>query len=179
MSDIKKIVVIGPESTGKSTLSEALAKEFDTVWAKEAARAYLEQIYAKGQTYSEEDLETIAILQVQEEEEALQNANRYAICDTDLHVIKVWSEAKYGRCARWTLEQIAERICDLYLLTNIDLPWQDDPQREHSAPEERAYFYNIYRDIVQNSNVPWVDISGTYEERLKTASDAIRKHFLS
>lgn len=179
MSDIKKIVVIGPESTGKSTLSEALAKEFNTVWAKEVARAYLERLSAKGRDYNENDLRAIAMLQVLEEEEALQNANKYAICDTDLHVIKVWSEAKYGRCNRWALEQIAQRQCDLYLLTNIDMPWEDDPQREHSAPEERTYFYNIYKDIVQNSNVPWVDISGTYEERLKTASDAIKEHFVS
>ena len=173
MGEVKKIVVIGPESTGKSTLSEALAKELNTVWAREAAREYLEQL---GKPYAEEDLQAIAILQVLEEEEALQTANKYAICDTDLQVIKVWSEAKYGRCNRWILEQIAERTCDLYLLTDIDMPWQDDPLREHPAPEERQYFFNIYKDIVQESGVPWVVVSGTHEERLKTALQAIHTH---
>ena len=176
MNEIKKIVVIGPESTGKSTLSEALAKELNTSWAKEAAREYLEQMAKHGKEYQEEDMQAIAILQVLEEEEAIQTANKYVVCDTDLHVIKVWSEAKYGRCDKWVLEQIAERKCDLYILTNIDMPWQDDPLREHPNPEDRSYFYNIYKDIVQQSGVPWVEASGTHEERLKTALQAIHTH---
>ncbi len=173
MGDIKKIVVIGPESTGKSTLSEALAKELKTTWAKEVAREYLEHLSAEGKTYGEDDLQAIAILQVLEEEEALHRATKYAICDTDLQVIRVWSEARYGRCNKWILEQIAERTCDMYLLTNIDMPWEDDPLREHPAPEERAYFYNLYRDIVQQSGKPWVDISGTHDERVSKALEAI------
>lgn len=167
---VKKIVVIGPESTGKSTLSEALAAALGTVWVPEYARAYLENL---ARSYTEEDLLTIANGQLECEDRLLEQANKYLICDTDLYVIKVWSEAKYGRCNSRILEQIAERKYDLYLLTGIDMPWTDDPLREHPAPEDRKYFYDIYRDIVSNSGSAWLAVDGNEEERLRTALDAI------
>lgn len=167
---IKKIVVIGPESTGKSTLSEALARTLNTVWVPEFARAYLESL---SRPYTEEDLLLIAKGQIEAEDKLLQQANKFLICDTDLYVIKVWAESKYGRCHPWILEQIAKRKYDLYLLTYIDTPWQSDPLREHPSPDERLYFYNIYRDIVSNSNTAWTDIKGNEQERLKAAVDAI------
>ncbi len=170
MTDIKKIVVIGPESTGKSTLSEALAKELGTVWVPEYARSYLENL---GHSYEEHDLLTIAEGQLQSEDSLLLQANKILICDTDLQVIKVWSEAKYGRCHPQVMQQIAERKYDLYILTDIDMTWQPDPLREHPAPEERKYFFNIYHDIVSSSNIPWVLATGNEKERLATATKAV------
>lgn len=167
---MKKIVVIGPESTGKSTLSSQLAAHFKTVWVKEFARGYLETL---NRPYEKEDLLTIAEGQLRAEDEAAAEAGNILICDTDLHVIKVWSEAKYGDCDPRILEMIAGRQYDGYLLTYIDIAWEDDPQREHPQPEERAYFYNIYRDIVMNAGVPWADIRGSYEERLQKAVAAV------
>ncbi|MCB9045124.1 MAG: ATP-binding protein [Chitinophagales bacterium] len=175
MSNVKKIVVIGPESTGKSTLSAALAVELGTLWVPEYAREYLERL---DRPYEQNDLIEIAKGQVKLEDELAAKVSGTLICDTDLNVIKVWSEAKYNACDRYITEQIAERKYDLYLLTYIDTEWEDDPLREHPAPEERTYFYNIYRDIVQNSNQPWVDIRGTHEERLKSAMDAVRQIIL-
>ena len=168
---IKKIVVIGPESTGKSTLSAALAAALHTVWVPEYARAYLENL---GRPYEEHDLLTMAQGQLHSEDDLIKQANNYLICDTDLNVIKVWSENTYGHCNREILEQIAQRKYDLYLLTNIDIPWEDDPLREHSSPELRNYFYNQYKDIVMNSGVPWIDISGDHEERVRSAVAAIK-----
>lgn len=176
MSEVKKIVVIGPESTGKSTLSAALAEELDTVWVPEYAREYLEKL---GRPYREEDLCAIARGQLRLEDELAAKANKVLVCDTDLYVLKVWSHAKYGACNRFITENIAVRKYDMYLLTNIDTPWQDDPLREHPLPEERNYFYNLYKDIVQNSGTPWVDVNGSHEERLKKALEAIRQHILS
>lgn len=176
MSDIKKIVVIGPESTGKSTLSAALAKELNTVWVPEYARAYLEQL---SRPYEQHDLLHIAKGQLQSEDELVTKANQLLICDTDLNVIQVWSNARYGSCNRWITENIATRAYDLYLLTDIDTIWEDDPLREHPSPAERRYFYNIYRDIVQNSGIPWADISGAPANRLKKALGAIKQHILS
>ena len=170
MSDIKKIVVIGPESTGKSTLSESLAAALQTIWVPEYARTYLEQL---GRPYTETDLLEIAKGQIKTEETLLQKANKYLICDTDLYVLKVWSEASYKRCHSWILEQIAKRKYDLYLLTYIDTPWQDDPLREHPKPAEREYFYNIYKDIVIQSGVKWADIRGNEKERLDLATNAL------
>lgn len=167
----KRVVVIGPESTGKSTLSEALATELQTLWVPEYARAYLLE---RDNRYSEEDMLTMAQGQMQTEDAAAEVANKLLICDTDLNVIKVWAEHKYKRCASWVLEEIARRKYDLYLLTYIDISWEEDPLREHGTQHMRQYFYNIYRDIVQNSGLPWTDVRGTHEERLTTALQAIQ-----
>lgn len=172
MSSIKKIVVIGPESTGKSTLSKSLAEQLHTVWVPEFARTFLENL---GREYTESDLLEIAKGQIAAEDVAIATADKYLVCDTDLYVIKVWSEAKFGRCHPWILEQIAQREYDLYLLAYIDTEWQDDPLREHPLPHERQYFYNIYREIVIQSGVNWIDVRGNEQERLQLAVNAIRK----
>jgi NadR type nicotinamide-nucleotide adenylyltransferase len=167
----RKVVIIGPESTGKSTLSQALARELHTVWVPEYAREYLE---AREDSYQESDLLEIAKGQIRTEDEYLARANDTLICDTDLNVIKVWSEHNYRRCNRWVLEQIAERRYDLYLLTYIDIPWQDDPLREHHEDNMRRYFYEQYRDIVMHSGVKWADVRGDMTARLSTALHAVR-----
>lgn len=168
----RKIVVIGPESTGKSTLCAGLAESLQTIWIPEFARQYLLDL---GRDYIENDLLKIASGQISAEEVAMKMASNYLVCDTDLYVLKVWAESKYGRCHKTILETIAARPYDLYLLTYIDIDWEDDPLREHGLPEERHYFYNQYRDIVINSGVPWVDIRGSQEQRLADALTAVHK----
>ena len=167
-----KIVVLGPESTGKSTLSQKLAAHYNTVWTPEYAREYIENL---SRPYEQHDLLAIARGQLQLEDEKAQQASNLLICDTDLYVIKVWSEHKYGQCDPQILEQIASRRYDLYLLTYIDIPWENDPQREYPDPQMREYFYRIYRDIVMNSGVPWADIRGSYAEREAKAIAAVDK----
>lgn len=169
---MKRIVVIGPESTGKSSLSQQLAAYYKTEWVPEFARGYLETL---GRPYEQEDLWHIAQGQLAAEDEAAARGQECIICDTDLHVIKVWSEAKYGDCDPRIMELIARRRYSGYLLTYIDIPWEDDPLREHPLPEERAYYYNIYRDIVINSGVPWADIRGDHHQRLQIAAEAVGK----
>ena len=166
----RKIVVIGPESTGKSTLSIQLAQALSTVYNPEYAREYLDKI---GRPYTEEDLQAIARGQIAEEDRLAQEANEVLVCDTDLQVIKVWSEARFGQCHPQILEWIASRRYDLYLLTFPDIPWQPDPQREHPDPADRMRFYQQYRDIVEQSGVPWVDIRGSEEARLALAVQAV------
>jgi NadR type nicotinamide-nucleotide adenylyltransferase len=165
-----KVVVIGPESTGKSTLSEQLANHYHTTWTPEYARLYIEEL---PRPYEQADLLTIAQGQLALEDAKAAEANKLLICDTDLNVIKVWSEHKYGECDPRILEAIAGRHYDLYLLTYIDIPWEEDPQREHPDPEMRVYFYEVYKNIVKNSGVPWVEIKGSFEEREKTAITAV------
>jgi NadR type nicotinamide-nucleotide adenylyltransferase len=172
---MKKVVVLGPESTGKSTLSEKLAAHFNTVWTPEYAREYLDEL---GRPYEQGDLLEIARGQLRLEDEKARQASRLLICDTDLYVLKVWSEHKYGHADPRILEQIAARPYDLYLLTYIDIPWQEDPQREYPDPQMREYFYRIYRDIVVNAGVPWADIRGSFEEREKAAIAAVDKLIL-
>lgn len=167
-----RVVIIGPESTGKSTLTRQLAAHFDTAYADEYAREYLEQ---RGGIYSREDLTAIAIGQIREEEKAIDlAANGLVFLDTDLYVVKVWSESKYGTCDEVILKQIAERRYDLYILTDIDMPWEEDPLREHPEPEMRDYFFSIYKDIVQESRVPFVVVKGNEAARLLTAIHAVQ-----
>ncbi|GAA4300432.1 ATP-binding protein [Compostibacter hankyongensis] len=170
---LKKVVIIGPESTGKSTLSEALAQHYQTPWVPEYARGYLDRLQ---RPYGEEDLLQIAAGQLQTEDEAAARAGGGLLfCDTDLYVIKVWSEHAYGQCDYRILRRIAERKYDLYLLTDIDIPWQDDPQREHPEPEMRRYFHHVYRDIVINSGTPWAGIRGSHRQRVRQALKAVER----
>lgn len=172
-SSIKKVCVIGPECTGKTELSKFLAGHFNTTWVEEYARAYLNKL---GKPYTQADLIKIAHGQLRMEDEWLRESNKIMICDTNLIVIKVWSEHKYGSCDSEILEKMAQRKYDLYLLTNIDLPWEDDPLREH--PEKRAHFWKVYQDEVAKTNIPFVEISGDRESRRKKAIEAINAQLL-
>ncbi len=167
-------MIIGSESTGKSTLSEGLAKVFDTVWAPEYAREYLESL---ERPYEQDDLLEMAKGQILSEHILARKANKLLVCDTDLNVIKVWSDAKYGNCHWWIENQIQKRGYDLYILTDIDMPWVDDPLREHPKPQERIYFYNLYHNIVEASGLPFAIVSGNEEERLQHAESFIRASF--
>ena len=165
-----KVVVIGPESTGKSTLSAQLATHYQTVWVPEYARQYLEEL---PRPYERHDLLTIAEGQLALEDKLAEQANKVLICDTDLHVINFWSEHKYGGTDPWIVKQVASRHYDLYLLTYIDIPWEEDPLREYPDPAIREYFYDIYKKIVNASGTPWVEIRGSMEERISLATAAV------
>jgi len=166
--EIKKVCIIGPECTGKTDLAKFLGQHFQTPWVEEYARAYLNKL---GRAYDPVDLLKIAHGQLRMEDEWVYDAKKILICDTNLIVIKVWSEHKYGTCDPEILKKIAERKYDLYLLTYIDIPWADDPQREH--PDKREHFWKIYQDEVTKTNVPFVEISGDRETRRKKAVEAI------
>jgi NadR type nicotinamide-nucleotide adenylyltransferase len=170
MPPLKKIVVIGPESTGKSTLCEGLAAHFHTDWVPEYAREYL---LAHGMDYRYEDLLTIARGQVALEEERAARGGSLLFIDTDLYVMKVWSEFVFGRCDPWILDQIAARKYDGYLLCRTDLPWVKDELREYPDLENREKLFHIYRDLLVNQSTPWAEIGGCAEERLGVAIEAV------
>ncbi len=160
----KKIVVIGPESTGKSTLCAALAEALSEPWVPEYARNFLE---ALRRPYQEHDLLIIAEGQLRSEDRLLPAAQKFLPCDTDLHVLKTWSHERYGRCHRRILESIAVRRYDAYLLTYPDLPWTPDPQREHPDHTDRLRLWHHYHDAVQATGLPWTDLRGPHEERVE------------
>jgi NadR type nicotinamide-nucleotide adenylyltransferase len=171
---IKKIVCIGPESTGKSYLTQALAKHFGTIKVEEYAREFL---LKKKAPYDVQDLSLIADGQLQLEvdgEAKLENSNLLFI-DTDLYVIKVWSEFVFGVCDNAILKQIAKRKYDLYLLCNPDLPWVKDELREYPDQATRDILYQHYKEILTSQKTPWVDIKGDYDERVKTAIHAVNQ----
>lgn len=177
MKEIKKIVITGPESTGKSTLCERLAEHYNTVWVKEYAREYL---LTNGTNYTFENLSDIAKGQLRLEEDAILQLNNSAnqpllFIDTDMYVMKVWCEFVFGKCHQWILNEIVKRKYDLYLLCNVDAPWVKDELREYPDLVTREKLYHYYKDAMINQTVPWVDINGNYEERLQKAIAAVDK----
>jgi nicotinamide riboside kinase len=141
------------------------------VWVEEYARTYLNRL---GKPYDESDLLKIAHGQIRMEDKWLKDANKVLICDTNLYVIKVWSEFKYGDCDKGILDIIAHRKYDLYLLTYIDIPWISDPLREH--PDSREELYNIYLREMQSQSVPFVEVKGNEQQRLDASLAAIDKY---
>lgn len=169
----KKVCVIGPECTGKTDLSMFLADHFKTVWVEEYARAYLNKL---GRPYQEHDLLKIAHGQLRMEEEWLRDANRLLVCDTNLVVIKIWSEVKYNHCDPEILRLLSAQHYDLFLLTYIDIPWQDDPLREH--PGMRQHLFDLYLKEMKAQSSPFVEIRGERDQRQKTAIEAVDKYIL-
>jgi NadR type nicotinamide-nucleotide adenylyltransferase len=167
---VKKVAVIGPECTGKSELSQFLAGHYKTEWVPEYARGYIDHLI---RPYEEHDLRTIAHGQLRLEDEYARDSTKVLFCDTNLYVIKVWSEVKFGSCAPDILHEIETRPYDLYLLTYVDIPWQDDPQREH--PTRREELYQRYLNEMKNQTVPFVEIKGAREQRQQTALEAVQK----
>ena len=168
---LKKIVIIGPESTGKSTLCKQLSQHYNTIWVKEYAREYL---LKNGTNYSFDNLLEIATGQIKNEEEAIKTITASVIfMDTDMYVMKVWCEFVFDKCHHQILNAIAARQYDLYLLCNIDLPWVKDELREYPDLVTREKLYHYYKDAMINQQVPWIDICGNYEERLQKAINAI------
>jgi NadR type nicotinamide-nucleotide adenylyltransferase len=163
----KKIVVIGPESTGKSTLCEQLSVKFNTLWVPEFARKYLLSL---GRPYDFDDLLIIAKGQLEQEDKLVAELKTPVIfIDTDMYVMKVWCEFVFGKCHPFILDEIVKRTYDAYLLCNTDLPWIADELREYPDPESRNRLYRMYKDLMVNQSTPWFDISGGYEERLEKA----------
>lgn len=171
---MKRIVAIGPESTGKSTLCASLATHFSAPWCPEFAREYL---LKNGKDYACEDLLRIAKGQIRMEDEIFNSYKKnegYYFIDTDLYVIKVWSEFVYGKCHPFILEQIAIRKYDCYLLCNTDLPWVEDPLREYPDEKKRLELFHIYKDLMMHQNTPWAIIKGNENNRLKNAIAALQ-----
>jgi NadR type nicotinamide-nucleotide adenylyltransferase len=172
---MKRIVIIGPESTGKSTLCAQLAEQFNTTWCPEFAREYLLE---KGNKYSYDDLLQIAIGQLALEDKLSQQAkNGLYFIDTDMYVMKVWCEVAFQNCHTWILKQIAERQYDFYFLCDVDLPWVQDGLREYPDIEFRKKLFNMYKDLLINSGTQWTTISGNYETRLQTAVQVMKTVF--
>ena len=178
---LKKIVIIGPESTGKSTLCEQLSKYYAASLVKEYAREYL---ITNGNNYTYDNLLDIAKGQISKEEIAIEEASQTAnsntetqlvFIDTDMYVMKVWCEYVFNKCHSWILNTIVNQKYDLYLLCNVDLPWVKDELREYPDLITREKLYHYYKDIMVNQSIPWIDISGNYEERLQKALEGVDK----
>ena len=169
---MKRVVLTGSESTGKTTLAQKLADHFRVSWVPEFVREYADR---KGAPLDFSDHGPIARGQIALEDayrrEAEARDERVLIQDTDLLSTAVYCAHYYGECPRWIQDAARERRPDLYLLLDIDLPWVADAPRDrgHMRPEMQA----LFRDAVERSGVEFVEISGDAEERFATALAAI------
>jgi NadR type nicotinamide-nucleotide adenylyltransferase len=176
--NVKRIVIIGPESTGKSTLCKQLAQHYNTTWCPEYAREYLLQ---HGMQYTFEDLLTIAKGQWKLDNDITTQAGKqnapFVFVDTDQYVMKVWCEFVFGKCHSWITRRAAEQQAAMYLLCDTDLPWTKDELREYPDHASRQKLFCYYKDILVNDSTPWALVNGSETDRLNTAIHAIEKQF--
>ena len=167
-SPIIKIAIFGPESTGKTTLATQLAEYYKTVWVPEFARDYLQEKLDSGRGICDiDDMLPIAYGQTKIENESALIANRYLFCDTNLLVTKVFSELYYNFCDSLLDKAARTHQYDLFFLTDIDVPWEDDGLRD--SPEGRESVFEVFKQSLIDNRKPFITISGDKETRLKIA----------
>lgn len=190
MKDFFKIVVTGPESTGKTALAEALAKRAGALWVPEFARYYVAHL---GRPYERNDLKMIGLGQKMWEDwyavfsDQSLPKRRALICDTDWTVLHIWEHYRFAQnridlplpndapTALWQTGYGSPDLADLYLLCRPDFPWQPDPLREN--PDERDVLFNMYDRLLRGCNAKFIILSGDHEARLQTALAAVRELF--
>ncbi len=174
-ANLVKVVLFGPESTGKTTLSELLARHYNSVWVPEFARRYLQNKWNnERKTCEHEDLIPIAIGQMNRENDLAKRADKILICDTDLLETKVYSEEYYGGFVDPDLDRAASNNkYDLYLLTYIDTPWEKDDLRDR--PELREEMFQAFEKALIKYNRPYILLAGDVKTRLEKAIKAIDK----
>lgn len=169
----KTVVVTGPESTGKSEMSRFLSKEFGSELVPEIAREFLNRL---GRPYVEEDLHTMADKQLEAQLEKERETTSLLICDTDLLTFIIWWEVKYGNCPEVWVDRWKEHQPDLYLLMDIDLPWEMDPLREH--PDRRSELRDCYVEKLQSVDTQFKIISGRDRDRFDHAKQTMEEFLL-
>ncbi len=159
---IIKIAIVGPESTGKSTIAAALAKHYQTVWVPEYARYYCEGLTAPctmqdeinmfyGQLALEKSMETVA-------------KNNLLFCDTTFLTVKIWSDYQLGETPKLVLDALKVYTYDFYILLKNDIPWQEDPLRDFKNMGD--YFMDVWRKELNALNAHYVEVGGT-ENRIE------------
>lgn len=161
---IRKIVITGPESTGKSTLTNLLAAFYKAPKVDEYARAYLADL---GKGYTFDNVIEMAKEQLRLEELAVKNTTDYLFLDTDLLVFKIWIKEKYNKEIDWIEDHLKNATDKVYLLCDIDIPWEFDEQREHPDKNDRIRLFNEYKKQLSNYQLTYHVVSGSVEERMK------------
>jgi len=172
---IHRVVITGPESTGKTELAHALAERLDTIWIPEYARQYVENL---DRPYEYEDVIQIAKHQIaQETEFASKMGKGILLFDTWLIITKVWLDLVFGKCPEWILDHIRSSKIDLFLVCDTDLPWIADPVRENGG-EKREELFQIYCNEIRKFGFKYEIVSGIGDSRTENAINALLRHRL-
>lgn len=171
---IKRVVLMGPESTGKSTLAKALAVEFNTNYVEEYMRTYLEKKWARENKLCEEtDIQPIVEGQIYHENKAISKANKVIFCDTNALQNLVYANVYYPNFENDVVSFCAHHhTYDLYLLCNVDIPWEEDVLRD--KPFEREKMFAIFAKALEKRNIPFSIISGSQKNRLEQGISLVR-----
>lgn len=165
-SKILKIAIIGPESTGKSTLCQGLAQHYNTVHVQEYARQYFTK-KKNIDDFSLNELETVYVHQVENEKKAIKTANRFLFCDTTLITGKIWCLEDFRTVPPFIANNISKIKYDLYLLSNTDVEWKKDQLRK--SPDNREYIFERNKEELELLKATYKVVTGTNEERLNNA----------
>lgn len=162
-----KIAIIGPESSGKTTISKELSNHFNATYIEEYARVYLEK-NGPGYTYS--DLEKLAKKQLELEK---GENSKLLICDTNLLTYKIWSLYKYKKCSKWIVNNLNLSTFNLHLICFPDFQWEKDKLRENPSQIERNEIFNIYKKELNVFKLDYITLKGPHSKRLNYAINKI------
>lgn len=168
-----KIVLTGAESTGKSVLSQHLAKHYNALVIPELARTYIENL---NRHYTYKDVEEIARLQI-EKEQGINSNESMVFFDTWLIITKVWLDFVFGKSPDWLKHHILASKIDLFLVCDIDIPWEPDPVRENGG-ETRKLLQQIYINELRSFGFTYEIVSGKGIGRTQNAINIVDR-FLS
>lgn len=165
-----RITLVGPESSGKTTLARLLAEHYGAAWVEEYVREYMERRgvgrgYARP--FAPDDLEHIGRGQAAAEDRAAKRADSLLLCDTELLTTEIWGEIYFGAAPQWVMRESRRRRYDLYLLLAPDIAWDDDGTREF--PHRRDEHFHRLRGELDARALPYTVISGDYDARLRAA----------
>ncbi len=167
-TQIKFIVLTGPESTGKTQLAGKLRKAFSFPLVPEYARPFIASL---DRPYELSDLEAIAEKQLQLEKE-FSAAYKTVLCDTDLLTIIIWAQRKFNQCPEWIMEEWQNQNNRGYLLCMTDVPWEKDDQREN--PLDRDELFDLHKRLLIDNNKEYHVIYGLDQTRFANAAKAVR-----
>ncbi len=166
----------GPESTGKTTLAKALAAAFKTRWVPEFAREYLEEKLTRtGEICTPEDIYPIAEGQMRLENQALQQANTFLFCDTNLLSTEVYAKAYFdGWCDIRLLEANKVNHYHIYFLTDIDVPFEQDLLRDR--PHQRQEMLAAFKTALNEHNITYTILHGSHEARILQVMNCLKQY---
>lgn len=168
-----RVVITGPECTGKTTLTDQLSQYYHTKGITEYAREYVTQL---NRQYTYQDVEHIAIVQREQISDRANRGIQLLFIDTYLIVTKIWFEVVYRQVPPWIMEELQRKQVDLFLLCTPDIPWTPDPVRENGG-EMREKLFFMYQDEMEKLGFRYVIINGNEEQRLTNAVKAINAFF--